>query len=93
MRYDPDKRSGSVRPRQRPRRGRSGFRTSVAIEEADGVDLVALVHMAVCVGDLLEGVADEGGDDDEVGTLVDEQGDIGVTKVDDLDAGMPAASV
>lgn len=93
MRYEPDKRSGSVRPRQRPRRGRSGFRASVGVEEADGVDLVALVHMSVGVGHLLEGVADEGGDDGEVGALVDEQGDIGESEVVDLDAGTPAASV
>lgn len=65
-----------------------GFlRGSVGVEEADGVDLVALVHMSVGVGHLLEGVADEGGDDGEVGALVDEQGDIGVTKVVDLDSG------
>ena len=51
---------------------------SVAVEEADGVDLVALVHVPVGVGDLLEGVADEGDDDGKARALVDEQGDVGV---------------
>ena len=37
-----------------------------------------LVHVPVGVGDLLEGVADEGGDDGKVRALVDEQGDVGV---------------
>ena len=53
---------------------------SVAVEEADGVELVALVHVPVGVGDLLEGVADEGGDDGKVRALVNEQGDVGVSK-------------
>lgn len=63
------------------------MRGSVGVEEAGGVDLVALVHMSVGVGHLLEGVAYEGGYDGEVRAFVYEQGDIGVSEVVDLDAG------